>query len=492
MDLAHGDGSGDEADEVAAVLALHHRLLALAPWWRLARFRARLPQRRPGSYPGKLRNKRRNFKMALERILTHYFGFNGEPPVYDEKDFERRFRMPRSMFMRLYNDVKDEPWWQQRPNATGQLQAHPLVKLVAALRVLAYGDASDRLDEYVELSKTTVHTAVASLVSIILDKYQAYYLRAPTTEDLKGIMSRNAERGLPGCIGSLDCSHWQWTNCPTEHHGMYTKGGRGRQRTIVLETVCEEDLWVWHIFAGSPGSNNDLNVLAHSPLMVKVNRGQWPPPGLRFTVNGSSFRTPYYLVDGIYPRYSFLVSPHANPRTPEERASNRLQEALRKDVERLYAVLTSRFHIALYPARYAHVSTLIRTAKAVAILHNMVTELRRDGYVSQFRRRGDCETSAVPAASAPGVRVDGVVDERGRRSGAGVVAREEEETDGRAGVHPPATDRASGVDGGDASARRPAPDGAAGVDGGGGGGRVPALGCAAGPDGEGGGGSSND
>lgn len=154
---------------------------------------------------------------------------------------------------------------------------------------------------------------------------------------------------------------------------MYQKGGRGRQRTIVLETVCDEDMWIWHIFAGSPGSNNDLNVLAQSPLMVRVSRRQWPPHGLDFTMNGSSFHCPYYLVDGIYPRYSLLVSPHPNPTTPQEGTFNRLQEAIRKDVECLYPVLTARFQIALRPARSTHVSTLIRTAKAIAILHNMKT-----------------------------------------------------------------------------------------------------------------------
>lgn len=151
----------------------------------------------------------------------------------------------------------------------------------------------------------------------------------------------------------------------------------------MLETFCDEDLWIWHIFAGSHGSNKDLNVLAHSTLMVNVNRGLWPPPGPQYTVKGTVLNTPFYLVDGIYLRYSFRVSSHANPTSAPERDFNRLQEAMRKDMEHLYAVLTDRYLIALYPARSAHVSTLIRTAKAISILHNMITELRRDRYVSR-------------------------------------------------------------------------------------------------------------
>lgn len=261
MDARLSEDSADEDEEVAMALLLHQRMIFLQALRQGRRAGARPSRRHPGSYPGKRANKDRRFAESALRLFRQYFGVDGRPPTYDEGDFERRFRMPRSLFMRLYNGITEDPWWQQRPNATGQLQAHPIQKLVAALRVLSYGDAQDRNDEYIELSKTTVHNAVTRLISFILEKYEAVYLRAPSSADLRSITARNAARGLPGCIGSLDCCHWQWTQCPVAFHGQYQKGGRGRQRTIVIETICDEDLWVWHIFAGAPGSNNDLNVL---------------------------------------------------------------------------------------------------------------------------------------------------------------------------------------------------------------------------------------
>lgn len=142
--------------------------------------------------------------------------------------------------------------------------------------------------------------------------------------------------------------------------------------------------------------------------MVRVKRGQWPPHGLDFTVNGSSFHCPYYLMDGIYPCYSLLVSPHPNRTTPQERTFNRLQEAICKDVERSHAVLTARFQMALRPARSTHVSTLIRTAKAIAILHNITTEQRRSGYVSRSRSGFGEGDMAAGAADDATDGVDGV------------------------------------------------------------------------------------
>ena len=87
-------------------------------------------------------------------------------------------------------------------------------------------------------------------------------------------------------------------------------------------------------------------------------------------------------MDGIYPRFAYSVSPFPDPPTEVEVTSDRLQEAPRKDVERLYAVLTARFHVALYPEKYSTVEEMIAVTKAVAIRHNMVTEKRRDEYVS--------------------------------------------------------------------------------------------------------------
>jgi len=113
--------------------------------------------------------------------------------------------------------------------------------------------------------------------------------------------------------------------------------------------------------------------------------GKWPPTNFPFTVNGNTRTLLYYLVDGIYPRLAFFVAPYPRPSSRKQQVFNRLQEALRKDVERLFAVLTRRFHVFMHPARHANVTSLVLTVQAVVVLHNMVTELRRDGYRSSTK-----------------------------------------------------------------------------------------------------------
>jgi len=282
-DEAHGDDMGGavDLDDLSSGLAMavsHHlRLLQLA---RRVRGCQRWRRRHRGSVRGRAPNKKRDFSLGLRNILRDYWGVDGEPPVFEEADFKSLFRMPRAVFMRVYNDIKDEPSVRQRVNATGRPQAHPLQKVVAVLRVLGNGEAADRPDEYVRLLRSTTNAAVKSFIESIVNKYESTYLRAPTDEDITRILAFNEHQGLPGCIGSLDGSHWEWHGCPKSAAGQHKC--RSGKRSIVLETVCDHDLWVWHVFAGSPGGSNDINVLKQSPLFSRVVRGEWPPRHFSF------------------------------------------------------------------------------------------------------------------------------------------------------------------------------------------------------------------
>ena len=73
----------------------------------------------------------------------------------------------------------------------------------------------------------------------------------------------------------------------------------------MLEAVASYDRWIWHAFFGTPGSNNDLNVLNQSPLFTQVLQGR--APEVKFTINGSEYNMAYYLADGIYPEWATFV-----------------------------------------------------------------------------------------------------------------------------------------------------------------------------------------
>jgi len=204
--------------------------------------------------------------------MRDYFGVDERPPVFDEKDFERRFRLPRGVFDRLYRGLLCALYFQQSLNATGKPQSTTLQKLTAALRVLAFGVAYDSLDEHFRLSETTACETVHRLsettacetvhrfARFVIEKYKPVHLHVPTLADLQRVMGVYEEAGFPGCMGCVDCSLWIWKSCPMSQHGQYQ--GNSKKRSIVLEAVADKDLYLWQFYIGLSGAMNDLNVMS--------------------------------------------------------------------------------------------------------------------------------------------------------------------------------------------------------------------------------------
>ncbi|XP_071739181.1 uncharacterized protein [Rutidosis leptorrhynchoides] len=105
----------------------------------------------------------------------------------------------------------------------------------------------------------------------IIDLYGREYLRKPNATDIARLYSAHEEKhGFKGMLGSIDC--------------QYTRGDHGHQ-TIMLEAVASYDMWIRHAFFGMAGSNNDINVLNHSPLFDSLRKDRAAPSP--FEVNGN-------------------------------------------------------------------------------------------------------------------------------------------------------------------------------------------------------------
>jgi len=134
-----------------------------------------------GSLPGKAPNKTRNFELAKETLIRQYF--SGDQSTFDEEDFERRFRMPRSVFVKVKDAVIGEPPFIQTADGFGKPGIDPLVRLTACLRKLAYGTASDAMDEKFEMSESVLNRDFPVLCKIVKDKLGKKYLNnSPTPE----------------------------------------------------------------------------------------------------------------------------------------------------------------------------------------------------------------------------------------------------------------------------------------------------------------------
>ncbi|KAL6557450.1 hypothetical protein OROMI_017800 [Orobanche minor] len=318
-----------------------------------------------GSQPGRKYIKR-------DRKERHDLIIKDKESKYPSDKFRRRFRMDVQLFNRILHAIeKHDSYFTLKVDAVGRSGLSPLQKMLAALRMLAYGCPADQLDEYVQVGESTTIECLQHFCEAIIKFFEDEYLRRPNQRDVNRLLKEGEERGFPGMLGSLDCMHWAWKNCPTAWHGAFVNGFK-RTPTLILEAVASKNLWILHAFFGMAGTNNDITVLNRSTLFDDLISGV--APSCPFVVNSHRYDMGYYLSDGIYPPYATLIQSISSPYTEKERTFDKFQESARKDVERAFGVLQSRWSIVKGLARMWNIQDLGNIMKTCIILHNMIIE----------------------------------------------------------------------------------------------------------------------
>lgn len=355
----YADSSSDESSGVVFVSAV-------------ANVAASVHQaRRRGSSSKKTRNYVYRDREAAERLLIEQY-FVADP-VFGHDKFRRRFRMSLRLFNRIVTDMEREyDYFKISYDAARKRGFSALQKCTSAIRQLAEGCSSDTLDEYLYMSERVSLETLQHFCYGVIQLYGKEYMRRPTSNDLPLLYAAHESiHGFPGMLGSIDCTHWNWRNCPTAWRGQYMRGDH-EYPTIILEAVASQDTWIWHSYFGMAGSHNDLNVLYQSPIFNPEELGTAPPAP--FTVNNQFYQRGYYLVDGIYPDWASFVKTISYPTTAKKTRFKRAQESARKDVERAFGVIKARWGIIQKPLRLTTVAHAKEIMYACLILHNMILQ----------------------------------------------------------------------------------------------------------------------
>ncbi|CAM8886269.1 unnamed protein product [Rhodiola kirilowii] len=269
----------------------------------------------------------RDREAGHERLENDYFSPN---PVYPAETFRRRYRMGKHVFLRIVDALSHyDPYFQQRVDALGRKGLSPLQKCTAAMRMLAYGVFADAVDDYVRIGESTAIECLKKFVTDVIVIFEGEYLRKPNSNDVQRLLEMGEARGFP--VG---------------------------------------------------GSNNDINVLDRSPIFDDILEGR--APEVNYSINENNYDMGYYLADGIYPEWATFVKTIPRPQGEKRKLFAKYQEGQRKDVERAFGVLQSRFAIIRGPARFWDKRDLARIMRACIILHNMIVEDERNTYATPF------------------------------------------------------------------------------------------------------------
>ncbi|GJY18886.1 transcription elongation factor SPT6 [Tanacetum coccineum] len=169
--------------------------------------------------------------VAEERLMADYFGPH---PKYPAEYFRRRYRMNRELFLEIVQGIenyiqtvnplpKHFQFFTIRYDCTGLKSFSVIMKCTSAIRQLAYGTTPDALDEYLQMGAHCARDCLDYFCMCVMDLYQPEFLRKPTLADIQNLYAaHNRIHGFPGMLGSIDCMHWEWVNCPKSwHDGQY-------------------------------------------------------------------------------------------------------------------------------------------------------------------------------------------------------------------------------------------------------------------------------
>eukprot|EP00171_Calliarthron_tuberculosum_P002978 IDg2978t1 len=239
-------------------------------------------------------------------------------------------------------------------NAAGKKGLTAEVKILACLRVLGTARSFDDLDDGSRMASETLRGYFKQFCWCIQDLYGGSFLnRFPTKNELSDIAAVYGQNGFQGCIGCVDGCKMKWKNCPSALKGQYHNTKEGKLATIGIEAWCDRNLYIWHCI--------DL------------------PNDYMLHQDGQTRRMGYFLVDGIYPRWTIFARPIHQPTREDESRYTKLQEALRKDIERAFGVLQARFQVLRRESFLWCKNDVVAVSETCVILHNMLVRMNEEG-----------------------------------------------------------------------------------------------------------------
>jgi hypothetical protein len=113
-----------------------------------------------------------------------------------------------------------------------------------ALKYLAYGCSINTFWDYFQMRESTAMKCVKMFIKDMCNSsFWKKYFNVMTPADAKRVEEYHKEvHGVHGMIGSLDCSHFVWGNCPVAHHGQFQ--GKEGKPTLVVEAMVDHTLYV--------------------------------------------------------------------------------------------------------------------------------------------------------------------------------------------------------------------------------------------------------
>jgi len=208
------------------------------------------------------------------------------------------------------------------------------------------GNYGDDVSEMSGLPMSSIYNFFHQFV----DKFSTYYFNTfvyfPKGDELAAIIAIYAKIGLPGTIGSIDCTHLEWARCPKQLN--HSCKGKEQSPTLAFQVVCSHTRLILHCSNFFYGTIHDTTV-AKNDWFTKwiIEGGVDHISYVLYDEHGRPRRCKggHFLVDGGYEKLACFVNPQRFRSQSESIYWSECVESTRKDVECVFGILKKRFRI---------------------------------------------------------------------------------------------------------------------------------------------------
>ena len=132
------------------------------------------------------------------------------PGSYSDRLFRKRFRLPYALFVKFVKEAKDCNLFEEV--RSGKIAVE--FKVMIGLRILGRDNCADDISEYLNIGESTINNIFKQFLHGCVKKLYPKYVYIPEGDEMNQVRKVYEKLGLPGCIGSMDCTHVLWHRSP--------------------------------------------------------------------------------------------------------------------------------------------------------------------------------------------------------------------------------------------------------------------------------------
>jgi hypothetical protein len=255
----------------------------------------------PKPYRTRTQYARKDYSCSqAAQMLIH--SWHLQPGTKDHRDFRSFYRVPPLFFERFHDWFL--PFVPRQPGDCSGRPAVPFkLKLLHCFFMLAHGASALAVCNIIGCDDETMRNFFLEFIRNVEKHLAPLHIRLPETqEELAAAVSTYATESLPGCFGSIDCTHIGWTRARAAVHSWYV--GKEGVPTVAFQVIVNHDTKIMSVSDVFPGSHSDesisrldaaVNTIRFHPLFASFPFQLLSAPGVSVDMAGA-----YLVSDGGY------------------------------------------------------------------------------------------------------------------------------------------------------------------------------------------------